>query len=1090
MASPTIEVASQPPEVAPETFDAALEVVEAPLQSFDEAEAPQTAKETAEPAQDSPLRVEMDPFKAVAPETSASRSLAVERAEAAREDVIKQLGNSTQYVSADEQIRQLGDAICAIAFIKHGGLQANSRGYLARFFDETEDKVPLYKGEMEYDQTNYPYTPDNFDCGALVSLIINKFSLDKDDKFTLFVLKSLESEPEPVSSIEHMASGLADYEAWFKQDPTSRHIIFFFVVCEDKVSDNSFASDATSSVQSYPCDKYYSPPPSPTSESDCDSNPELPNTPVNVPDIWPIWKRRLTDAFAGLSSSFHRSGAAESGRSATEPDVLFYNTDDETCPIVNDKSSHRISYSLGPIESSSPKQCGVLASLETDPNRDGDVEDDISILIPLTTQPTDREWAEACRFLLLNPDEHKAPTKRSIQMPWSEIWLTPAQYWAAFWMITSRSARDMRGGLFADGMGIGKTHPSIANCMLRSLIQYNRAEVLREWDIRAAEARSGRPSPKKHLPADAAGNTSCPCGNTMGIECYANPEGTTRRVAECMARGASLIMAGASTFDDWQKVLVNGRLNRKYYEPVAFAATVEREVEPAPDLAKKLKADIRSRSRDGFQAKDWKPTVRDADFKYEPSKEPARLPERYLILTTHNPIKFMATFSEMPFHFIPKGSRKSEKRTMYGCPIGMQLVDEWHRVMKTQVFELAMDHLHMWRDNFDFWAVSGTPTPNGTFLDLRPMLSILQQPEWDNPEHRHHYCRVSSVEALAEAYTRATSEDGTPEDVTAYRDMPGKLFASGLMTRRTETSKFFDKLVSDLEDVKPRRVTHMTPDIHLEAVQKIADVVKAQVETEVEKEWAMSISCIKTSNHLSDLSILSTFPGAAQVMREGRLDFRAEKIVEKIKEAEDRDISKVAAFRDVIDDVTHASGKLGTILAMVGTMLDDKKRRPRKGKDGRDLKAGDSHTRKKMVIISPRLAEAVFTCLALRERLPDVKIAFLHKDLKLSQRKAILEDFQSHREDSAQIFVSSFGDGGTGINLFAANYQILTGPMRLKTHEAQAFGRTNRRGQTLPCKHLVLVTEDNPVDRIVCATHARRRIVSDPFLLAEQLRIE
>jgi len=147
-------------------------------------------------------------------------------------------------------------------------------------------------------------------------------------------------------------------------------------------------------------------------------------------------------------------------------------------------------------------------------------------------------------------------------------------------------------------------------------------------------------------------------------------------------------------------------------------------------------------------------------------------------------------------------------------------------------------------------------------------------------------------------------------------------------------------------------------------------------------------------------------------------------------------------------------------------------------------------TRKKMVIICPRLAEAVFVFLALQKYYPDLPSVFMHGDYKDSEKQAILASFQSHNEESPQIFVGSFKDGGTGLNLFAANYQIQMGSMRVKAHEEQSFGRTNREGQQLECRHYLLQTVDNPRDRIADAAHNGRFLVSDPWDMLQDVVLQ
>ncbi len=195
----------------------------------------------------------------------------------------------------------------------------------------------------------------------------------------------------------------------------------------------------------------------------------------------------------------------------------------------------------------------------------------------------------------------------------------------------------------------------------------------------------------------------------------------------------------------------------------------------------------------------------------------------------------------------------------------------------------------------------------------------------------------------------------------------------------------------------------------------------------------------------------------------------------------------------MLDDVIRGSSKMGSILRIIETMLADQQKRPRKDTSGKPRAAADDLAMKKMVIVCPRLAEAVFVYLAIEKHARLVREKNL--DARVDLEAAI--EMDPGREDgrreearpevrpvplvpagdqeeghggqlpepqrgSIQVFVTSFEDGGTGLNLFAANYQIQTGPLRLKGQTDQSFGRTNRQGQQLPCHHTLLVTEDNP----------------------------
>ncbi len=137
-------------------------------------------------------------------------------------------------------------------------------------------------------------------------------------------------------------------------------------------------------------------------------------------------------------------------------------------------------------------------------------------------------------------------------------------------------------------------------------------------------------------------------------------------------------MAGQGVIEDWADVLRGGKLDRKFYEPALFHTKVDRELMPAPDLRLKLKTEARPRARAGFEGPEWKANPLEMDYSFETAKEPGKQAERYIFLASHVPTVFASAF-ETGFLFVPKGAKKGEKRTVYGCPIGVQLVDEFTR---------------------------------------------------------------------------------------------------------------------------------------------------------------------------------------------------------------------------------------------------------------------------------------------------------------------------------------------------------------------------------------------------------------------------
>ena len=1020
--------------------------------------------------------IEIDPFKAVAPTTTA-KEMAQETIDNLRAHMVAI--PPVPYERADADDHHLGHMRCCIHLVRDDRIGVRICGSMARFLPDQDDGL---------------VTPASFDFYSFADLIKSRFKLG-DGRWSLFATNCLDSTPRSIATVDDLVEALGRYEAFFQEAPAARHTLFFFVFPEDQRKEGdlpvrlrpSSSPDPVlfSGAAGQPEVKPKSAPPSlrgfvATSQpvhSDDDSesvaSADSPLRETGKVSNW-AWLAGLGQALKTTSSSTPNviSGYRSTDATARGLDSS-YDTDD-------DGDVDSLSVILGEAGDDDPQPVGVARQCEL-------VAVDPSEVLPTTETPSEAEWERCCSLLRLVPGDHKDPGKRTVAIPDTDIRVGPSQYYSAFRMLTAGGERGIRGGLLAHEMGVGKTYVCITLCLLRAYIAYNAAEVEREWEQAAHEARSGKASPKKHLPRETTGHTPCPCDSK--IECFANPGGVTRQIATTMSRGVSLIQVGAGIIGAWIDALEKGKLNRKYYEPVAIHTNVPRALTADPNLKKKLKVEVRSRAREGFQPKDWQPTVFDADFKVpeDAAKDPGKRLERYIIVASHHPGLLKVALSS-PFSFIPIGSRTVEKRSVYSCKVGVQLVDEFHRVMGSNnpVVALAREHRHMWKDGFDFWAVTGTPVPN-RLLDLKSTIELLQQAEWDDEKHPQHATRLVDLEDLSEAHEATRFGTGSPEDAAAFRAKAARHFRGDYVIRHTKETCFFDKFIVGRKSPRVKKVSHHTPDRYLKAVQEIADASRPSVEAATGGAWGKVVDNEAIFEMMFKLDILSTFPGAARLMREGGFDFTLAGMTKEIRAAEKRDVTKAAAFQAVLDEVIADSPKLGSVSRIIDSMLLDKTKRPFLDHHGRTRKKGDNLTRKKMVIICPRLAEAVFLFLAIRKLHPEVPSVFLHGDYKDSEKQALFGDFQSMQEDSAQILVSSYKDGGTGHNLFAANYQIQAGPMRVKAHEEQAFGRTNREGQQLWVHHFLLQTVDNPRDRIVDAAHAGRSIVSDPFQIQEEV---
>lgn len=736
---------------------------------------------------------------------------------------------------------------------------------------------------------------------------------------------------------------------------------------------------------------------------------------------------------------------------------------------------------------------GVLESIDTDTKKGSDVMDgDLDSILPLAGSPTDSEWTMCCSFLGLDVEEHEDPIKKSINIPHTNIFVTPRQYRTAFWMLSCRGDRGLCGGVLADVPGTGKTHTCIALVLLRALVAYNMAEVKKEWDTRAYEESKGKDRKSrefKHKSRDTPAAERCPCGDEQGILCYANSLGATRNIGDTMARGVSLILAPSGVIEEWKKTFANSMMNRKFFEPCLIHTTPMRELACPPNFEKRFQVKAAPRS-DGFP-KGYKPKVMDMDYTYTIETEQAKQPERFIIITTHSVEKLKEQFQ---FPVMVTIGNKKERMSVYGLPVGCQLVDEFHKVrsMSTPVVELAQEHKRIQRFNTEFWSVSGTIMPKSSFTDLESTIAIVQRLPWTQPGHRYHGSRLECVKDLEAAYFEAVSADkGSEAAVEAFKERTRQFF-DGWIIRHTMESRLFGQRITNITEMKAVKKTFTTPPEYLEHMQALANLVSAHIRTITQSgSYEQVVRSLRTYTELTPLQVASTFPGAASLILQGKIKVDSASLRGLIKKAKG-DVANVPEFTDHLPAVTAGSAKLEALFDLFLKMEEDHQSRP-KPTDGSPRNLRENRQMKKLVVITPTLGEAIFLYLGLEKRLASIKgakVVLLHADLLASEKQRMTADFQALTPGSAKILVTPYEVGGTGLNLQTANYQVLTGPLRTKDYELQAFARTNREGNSLRLHHWLYLTDDNPADRLVVARQANRRVASDPFDMGATFEVE
>ncbi|TPX07720.1 uncharacterized protein E0L32_010616 [Thyridium curvatum] len=705
----------------------------------------------------------------------------------------------------------------------------------------------------------------------------------------------------------------------------------------------------------------------------------------------------------------------------------------------------------------------------------GDFTGDLESLIPPFAQPSENQWQECCSLLLLDPNRHKNPLVRSIDLPQTRLSITPRQLWAAFQMLTSRLDRDICGGILADAPGTGKSHVILTVVVLRALIAYNRAEVEREWEAREHWKKLGRPSAPYWVHSPRHSQGPCKCQNLADMECYANAKGVTRQIAPFLPRGVSLLMVPSPTLSDWAELLTRAKLKDRYFEPYKYYPNTTGALKPPEDIHKRFK--ITSKARQDAPPKTQRP-VRpgDPDSVFQFDEDPRRQPERYIFLTSHGADAFVTRF-QTEFRIPPSsGARgKVRKDSVYSCPVGLQFVDEFHQVPRDgHPVVLARKHKALMDGDFHFWAVTGTPMPHG-FGDVAPVVDILARESWKATSHRQHFTSLEQIDTLEKLHQTAIALTATDGQVHALKREAVAFFFGRMVVRHTKLSKFFGAPICAEPETRVGYMTLRTPPKFLGDVRAMARLILGSGRDP--QDLAALLQSPTMYTKLCTLQTLAAFPGAARLVAPGIVSLRTDQIRRQIRHSTKRQIDDVALFDECLDKIMEGSPVVPAILVLIDHMRADRQQRPKEDASGCKRDQRDDLSLKKMLITTPRLAEAVFLYKALRKVEPSLRVGILHPEQKQVDRKAVLADFNSLRpRNCTEILITSFDSGGTGLNLQIANYQVITGPLGSKADEVQCFGRTDRQGQQLKVHQYMFLTDDNPAAQLIVAKQAGRQV--------------
>lgn len=726
--------------------------------------------------------------------------------------------------------------------------------------------------------------------------------------------------------------------------------------------------------------------------------------------------------------------------------------------------------------------------------------DDVNGLLPVTKAPSRSQWRICCQLLPhLDADQlaQKDPRARSITLLNTKLALAPFQLWTAYQILQGGGA--WSGGYLAHGMGLGKTHCVLAAVALKALIAGSQKRCDEFWALQPTRGRAQAP---RHLPRNAMANPEfnrvCPSQRPGDVQCWCVPGGVTRQLGQSLVPGASVVSVPSDLMSDWVKAVLQADFKPSSYNFIVLGGS---------EVPAHLRQDLgllTAKFKMSASVPAKQPVVRDALDLTWTNRTTLGAAGTYMFLTSHHNPTLHDTFRYRPrdLGVPPNAGPRFEAETLYGAPVGLHFIDEAHLpgvwTPQNHPMQLARRHKHI--TGCDVWFVSSTPFPRDRFREVRAQIALLSSE------------LAPALASLDDRYQEAKYKLSPDKIHRFIRDFQ-RLFRDDMVLRFVDTTLFFDQPITGVQDVDPflvsrRLSSSIIPlrrktgggrgNISRKALQKLVDRLQTHLPPHLPY-----VDRLESKKHVADvLYFVSLFPAAAPFLNNNKtkLALHDDALRQEIQSLPDRKrVTDIPLVQGYWERFARDSPKLQYLREEIDRIAADvgpvPHRRP-----------------KKCVVLTPNLSSAVFlyawfahnpSFLRMRNN-NNVRPVFYHRDLSRKDKVQIRDAFSATTtvldpgpsssssravppsSSYKNYFIACVEDAGTGLNLQAANYQLLTSPLHRATDQAQAFRRTNRAGQDLPLVHKLLVLEDSPIDRINLVAQARRRFKSDPFDVLSQ----